>query len=668
MSRSLRFLAALLPLILPLAVAQAQQMPAVPLVEVQQEALAPPTNKAHAIAMHGEPKYPADFTHFEYVNPNAPKGGTLYLGRRGTFDSFHPFISKGTPAVGSSYEALLTQSDDEPFTEYCLLCESLEWPEDRSWVTFTLRPEARWHDGKPITAEDVVFSFEALTTKGRPLFRFYYSAVASVEALDERRVKFTFEGGENRELPLIVGQMPILPKHYWADRDFERTTLEPPLGSGPYRVAEFEAGRFVVIERVKDYWGADIPVRRGQNNFDRIRYDYYRDPTVMRQAIKAGKIDVFSENSAKDWVHNYEVKAVEEGYLLKEEFLDTSSGRMQSFFMNTRRPPFNDRRVRAAIAYAFDFQWTNKKLYYDSYVQGTSFFAPTELASSGLPNGLELEVLEPFRDRLPPEVFTQEYRPPVTDGSGWPRANLLKGLSLLEEAGWEVRDLKLVNRETGKPLVFEIMYQQQSLQRVLLPYQRNLAKMGIEMKLRFIDTSQYINRLREFDFDMIIFGVPQSLSPGNEQLSFWGSQSADQPGSRNVSGIKDPIVDDIIGQIIAAPDRESLVARTRALDRVLLWGHYVVPNLVSPYNRMIYWRKFGKPDIVPLQGTSTSYWWIDSSKERALADWREQSVPAETAESGRGAGRGMLLQLAGFAFLLLIGFFLFRRALQRPAS
>ena len=658
-----RFLAVCLCLLPTLALAQ--EMPAVPVVEVEAEALAPPTRKAHAMAMHGKPKYGPEFTHFEYVNPEAPKGGTLRLSARGTYDSFHRYIAKGTPGVGSSIETLLTQSADEAFTEYCLLCESLEWPEDRSWVIFTLRPEARWHDGTPISADDVVWTFETLTTKGHPAFRFYYAAVAKAEKLDDRRVRFTFEGGENRELPLIVGQMPILPKHYWETRDFERTTLEPPLASGPYKVAEFEPGRFVILERVKDYWGADLPVRRGQFNFDRIRYDYFRDPLVIREAVKAGQVDVFSENSAKEWKFSYNTKATKAGWLVKEEFLDESFGRMQSFVMNTRRPPFDNRLVRQAMAYAFDFQWTNRNLYFDSYVEGRSFFAPTELASSGLPKGEELEILERFRGQLPPEVFAKEYRPPSTDGSGWPRENLIVGLALLEEAGWVVRDLKLVNRETGQPFVFEFLIQQQNLQRVLFPYQRNLAKMGIDMQIRFVDTSQYTNRLRSFDFDMVVGGVGQSLSPGNEQLGFWGSEAADQPGSRNIAGIKDPVIDELIDLVIAAPDRESLIMRTRALDRALLWGHYVVPNLVSPYDRLVYWRKFGKPDIVPLDGTSTNYWWADPAKERALAEWRESSQLVETTSRDSG---GTLMQLAGFAFLLLVGYFVFRRAMQRPAS
>ena len=647
--------------------AAAQAMPAVPVVEVEALELAPPTTKAHAMAMHGEPKEAPGFRHFSYVNPDAPKGGTLRLSARGTFDSFHPYIPKGTPGVSSSIETLMTRGLDEPFTEYGLIAESLEWPPDRSWVTFTLRPEARWHDGQPITVEDVIWSFETLTTKGHPTYRFYFSSVAGVEKVGERQVKFTFSEGENLELPLIIGgDLPILPKHYWESRDFESTTLEPPLGSGPYKVADFEAGRFVVLERVEDYWGRDLPVNRGQHNFDRIRYDYFRDATVIREAVKAGQVDIFSENSAKEWAFAYRGRAVDDGWLIKEETLDKSSGRMQSFFMNTRRAPFDDRRLREAMAYAFDFQWTNENLYFDAYIQGTSFFSPTDLASSGLPEGEELEILERFRDRLPPEVFEEPYQPPTTDGSGWPRENLLRALELLDEAGWEVRDFKLVNKETGEPLVFEMMIQQQSLQKVLLPYQRNLAKLGIDMNIRFVDTSQYINRLRGFDFDMIIFGIGQSLSPGNEQRGFWGTAAADQPGSRNVAGIKDPVIDELIELVISAPDRESLVARTKALDRALLWGHYVVPNLVAPYDRMAFWNVFGRPEAVPLYGRSTSNWWWDSQKAQGLADWRARVEPSETA-TARG-GSGGALQLAGFALLLLIGYFVFRRAMQRPAS
>ncbi|MGH6886498.1 MAG: extracellular solute-binding protein, partial [Geminicoccales bacterium] len=535
--------------------------------------------RVHGIAMHGEPKYGPDFEHFDYVNPNAPKGGTLRLSASGSFDSFNPFITKGDAAAGASaVETLLTSSADEPFTEYGLLAESIELPADRSWVIFHLRPEARWHDGQPITADDVIFSFHTLTTEGAPLYRFYYGSVSDVQRLDEHTVKFVFGEKENRELPLIVGQMPILPKHYWEGRDFAAVTLEPPLGSGPYRVKSFEVGRYVELERVKDYWGADIPVRVGQNNYDIVRYEYFRDRTIERQALIAGQVDFFLENSAKEWATAYDVEAVEQGLLIKERFLNQSSGGMQAFYMNTRRQIFKDRRVRRALAYAFDFQWTNKTIYYGQYAQPESFFAPTELASSGLPQGEELEILEHFRGRIPDEVFTQEYHAPKTDGSGWPRENLTKAVEILAEAGWVVRDMRLVNAETGQPFSFEFLYVDQGQERVLLPFFHNLARLGIRVRPRLVDTSQYINRVRSRDFDMLIFNNAQSLSPGNEQREYWGSAAADEPGSRNIAGIKDPVVDELIELVIQAPTRESLVQRTRALDRVLLWGHYVIPQ------------------------------------------------------------------------------------------
>ena len=583
--------------------------------------------------MHGEPKYGPDFTHFDYVNPDAPKGGMLYLdGASGTFDTLNPFNDKGTPAasaVGLTLDTLLVASADEPFTKYGLLAESIEVPEDRSWITFHLRPEARWHDGKPITAEDVEFSFHTLVEKGEPLYRFYYQSVAKVDVLDERSIKFIFVPGDNRELPLILGQLPVLPKHYWQDRDFTAATLEPPLGSGPYKVGRFETGRFIEVDRVEDYWGADLPVMRGLYNYDSIRFIYFRDRTVTREALKAGRIDFFSENSAKEWATAYEIDAVGNGLLKKEKYLNKSSGGMQAFYMNTRRPIFQDRRVRRALAYAFDFQWTNKNIYYGQYEQPESFFAPTELASSGLPQGEELEILERYRGRVPDEVFTTAYTAPKTDGSGWPRENLKTAFRILAEAGWVVRDMKLVNAETGEPFTFEFLYGSQAQERVLLPFKRNLQRLGIDMQLRLVDTAQYINRYRAKDFDMMILNNAQSLSPGNEQREYWGSEAADRPGSRNLAGIKDPVIDELIELVIAAPTRESLIQRTHALDRVLLWGHYVIPQLIAPYDRFLYWDKFGRPEITPLNGPSPFYWWIDPEKDRTLAERRRTQKETE---------------------------------------
>ncbi len=625
-------------------------------------------HKAHAIAMHGEPKYGPDFTHFDYVNPEAPKGGTIRLGVRGTFDSFNSFIPKGTSGPTSTIERLLSHSADEPFTMYGLIAETIEWPEDRSWVIFNLRPEARWHDGKPITVEDVIWSFETLKTKGRPFFRFYYGSVAGAEKIGERRVKFTFTEKGNRELPLIVGELQILPKHYWEveGRDFTKTTLEPPLGSGPYRVAQFEAGRHVVLERVEDYWGKDLAVNRGVNNFDRIRYEYYRDETAIRLAIKSGRIDYRDENQAKAWALEYDVPPVRDGWLQKIEVPHQRPTGMSAFVMNIRRPVFRDWRVRRALAFAFDFEWTNRNIFFGQYTRTESYFSNSELASSGLPEGEELEILERYRARVPDEVFTTPYRAPKTDGSGWPRENLKRAFELLAEAGWLVEDMKLVNAETKKQMAFEILYLSLDFERVVLPFIRNLRRLGIDARPRFVDPSQYIYRRRDFDYDMIIEGWGESESPGNEQRNYWSTAAADKNASRNFVGIKDPVIDELIELLIVAPTRESLVARTRALDRVLLWHHYVIPNWHLRKQRLLYWDKFSRPEKLAKFGTSYSLWWFDSAKAARLEQRKETEVP--TAELEGEGGPGLIATLAVFAGLLLVGFFVFRRAWQRPQA
>lgn len=572
----------------------------------------------HAIAMHGEPKYGPDFEYFDYVNPDAPKGGSLLQALRGTFDSFNTHIPKGNPVGTGSTETLLQGSFDEPFTQYGLIAESLEVPDDRSWVIFNLRPEARWHDGMPITADDVLWSFETITTKGRPADRYYYKDVTSVEKLGERRVRFNFSDTENRELPLIIGQLSILPKHYWEDRDFEKTTLEPPLGSGPYRITDFEAGRYVVRERVKDYWGADLPVNRGMNNFDTIRTDYYRDDTAIRLALNSGDIDIRFENQAKAWSSDYDTPAVNNGWLKKQKVPHQLSSGMQAFIMNTRREKFSDPSVRKALAYAFDFEWTNKNLFYGQYARTESYFSNSELASRGLPQGEELEILDRYRDRLPPAVFTEPYQAPVTDGSGNSRQNLLTARELLAKAGWTVKNLKLTHEETGEVMAFEILLVSQAFERVVLPFTQNLKKIGIEAKIRTVDQSQYLNRTREQDFDMIVSGWGQSLSPGNEQRNYWGSYAADEHDTRNYAGIKSQVVDELIEMVIQAPDRESLVQRTRALDRVLLSGYYVIPNWHIDSHRILYWDKFSRPEVPVRQGVITSRWWYDEDKAKEL--------------------------------------------------
>ena len=575
-------------------------------------AAADDVHRGHGIAMHGDLKYGPDFKHFDYVNPKAPKGGEI---RRTAvardFDSFNPFIVRGDSAAGSAsiYDTLMTASADEPFSEYGLLAESIETPADRSWVAFTLRKEARWHDGTPVTVEDVLWTFETLRTKGAPFYRSYYGSVTKAEKTAERTVRFTFQPGTNRELPLILGQLAVLPKHFWEGRDFEKPSLEIPLGSGPYRIDGFDAGRRVVYRRVPDYWGKDLPVRLGRDNFDVLTLDYYRDPTVEFEAFKTGNFDLRVESSAKDWATGYDFPAVREGKVRKEEFAHDRPAGMQSFAFNTRREIFSDARVRRALAYAFDFEWSNKNLFYDQYTRTRSYFDNSELAATGLPGPAELAVLEPLRDQLPPEVFTKEYQPPRTDGSGNIRAGLGEAVKLLREAGWAVdAKTKKLARE-GNPFQFEVLLNNPLFERVVLPFTKNLERLGVDAKVRTVDTAQYTKRLEEFDFDVIIGGWGQSLSPGNEQRDFWGSAAAKENGSMNWIGVSDPAIDSLIESVIAAPDRPALVARVRALDRALQWNHFVIPQWHLDYDRIAYWDKFARPEVVPRQGVQLDTWW-----------------------------------------------------------
>jgi len=574
----------------------------------------------HAVAMHGEPKYGPDFQHFDYVNPDAPKGGELKLAAIGSFDTFNPFVIKGQPVAGTGFlfDTLAASSADEAFTEYGLVAETIEMPSDRSYVIYTLRPQARFHDGSPMTADDVLFTFELLKTEGRPFFKFYYANVTQVEKIDERQVKFIFSESENRELPLIIGQMPVLSKAYWKDRDFSATTLEPPLGSGPYLIEHFEPGRFIVYKRNENYWGKDLPVNRGSYNFARIRYDYYRDTTVALEAFKAEAYDLRPENVAKLWATGYDFPAVQYGLVRKEKFPNQLPSGMQGFAFNIRRPLFQDRRVRQALGYAFDFEWSNRNLFYNQYTRTRSYFDNSELASQGLPTPTELAILEPLRKQIPKEVFAEIYSPPVNGDPTKLRANLRKALGLLQEAGWVFKNRRLVNAETGQPFKFEILLNSPTWERISLPFARNLERLGIEATVRTVDSAQFENRQRDYDFDMIVQVWGQSLSPGNEQRNFWGAAAADLPGSRNVVGIKDTAIDQLIELIIAAPDRDSLINRVRALDRVLLWHHFVIPHWHIPYTRIAYWDKFGRPEIIPMQGPQLDTWWVDLEKADVL--------------------------------------------------
>ncbi|MCW8914370.1 MAG: extracellular solute-binding protein [Magnetovibrio sp.] len=574
----------------------------------------------HAIAMHGQPKYGPDFKHFDYVNPTAPKGGLIRLGGFGSFDSFNAFIPKGevVDGMGLIYDTLMTSSNDEAFTIYGLLAESVEVPKDRSWITFHIRPEARWHDGKPITAEDVKWTFETRMEKGAPSFRYYYADVVKAEILSERSVKFTFKSNENPELPLIVGQMEVLPKHYWETRDFAKTTLEPPLGSGPYKIKTFDSGRSITYERVGDYWGANIPVNVGQSNFGEIRYEYFRDGAVTVEALKGGAIDYRAENISKTWATAYNIDEVKNGLLIKEEVAHKRPQGMQGYIFNTRRDLFKDPRVRQALSYAFDFEWSNKNLFYGQYTRTRSYFDNSELAATGLPSAEELKILEPYRGRIPEEVFTTEYNPPSTKGDGRIRKNLREADRLLKEAGWVIQGKQRVHKDTGAVLDFEMMIAQPATERIALPFAKNLERLGVTLRVRTVDASQYIERYRKFDFDMTTQVIGQSMSPGNEQRSFWTTEAADTPSSRNLIGIKDPVVDELVELIISAPTREDLVTRTRALDRVLIWGHYLIPNFHLSYDRLIYWNKYSRPDVVPMRGTSFSTWWYDEAKAAKL--------------------------------------------------
>jgi microcin C transport system substrate-binding protein len=576
----------------------------------------------HAQTLYDEPpKYPANFKHFEYVNPDAPKGGTLRQAGFGSFDSLNQFISKGVAEenIGIIYDSLTRPSLDEPFTVYGLLAEKIEKAPDNAWVRFYLRPEARFHDGQQVTAEDVKFSFDTLMSKGAPMYRGYYADVDRVEVESPQRVRFVFKQAGNRELPLIAGQLPVLPKHWWAERDFSKGSLDVPLGSGPYKVANVQAGRSIRYERVKDWWGKDLPVNRGFYNFDTLQFDYYRDNTVALEALKAGQFDYWLENSAKNWATAYNVPAVANGQLIKEEITNHNPTGMQGFIFNTRRALFSDRRVREALGLLFDFEWANRQLFNGAYTRTHSYFDNSELAASGLPSADELKLLEPLRAQIPPQVFTDEYQPSVTDGSGIIREQQRRAYQLLQEAGWRIDGDKMLD-STGKPVSFEFLLAQTEFERILLPFKRNLADLGIELVIRRVDVSQYVNRLRSRDFDLIVGGFGQSNSPGNEQREYWHSSSADNPGSRNFIGLKDPAVDKLVEGLINADSRQSLITHTRALDRVLLWGHYVVPNWHIKTWRVAYWNRFEHPKVSPKYDIGLHTWWARTKSPEAAAD------------------------------------------------
>ena len=573
-------------------------------------------NNSHAIAMHGSPKYSSDFKHVDYVNPNALKGGKVTFSSTGSYDSFNPFILKGSAAagIGNLYETLTTSSSDEAFTEYGLIAESIEWPKDRSWVAYTIREEAIWHDGKKITPEDVIWTFNTLMEKGHPFYKYYYGDVVEAIKESDNKVRFNFKGNTNLELALIVGQLPVLPKHYWENKNFEETTLEIPIGSGPYRIKDFDAGRSITYELDNNYWGKNIPIKKGTENFGTIQYEYYKDRSIEREAFKSGDIDFFSENSSKEWATSYEIPAVKNNLIKKDLISHENPQGMQAFVYNTRREIFKDKKVREALSYAFDFEWTNKNLFYDAYKRTNSFFENSELASYGLPSKEELNYLNPYFDVLPKEIFTEEYTNPVTDGSGYMRMQLQEASKLLEESGWELVDGKLLHSNTKEPFEFEILLRSPAFERIVFPFKDNLEKLGIIAEVRTIDSAQYQKRMETFDFDMVVQTFGQSLSPGNEQRNFWGSDAADTDGSRNVVGIKNYAVDGLIESLINASDREELITITKALDRVLLWNYYVIPQWHISSYRVLYWNFFDQPNIKPKYSLGFDTWWINQTK------------------------------------------------------
>jgi microcin C transport system substrate-binding protein len=626
----------------------------------------------HGLSLYGDVKYPADFKNFEYVNPDAPKGGTLRRRLIGTFDSFNPFSFKGTPphpglihyaGNGSFFyfsEALMVRSADEPMAQYCLICETVTLAEDNMSIEYTLRAEARFHDGTPVTADDVVFSFDTLMSKGHPRYKLYWGDVAKAEKTGERKVKFTFKTDKNTELPMLVGEIPVMSKAFWEKRDIQAATLDIPNATGPYRIDRFEPGRYFVFKRDPNYWGKDLPVTRGAFNFDELRIDYYRDDDVAFRAFLAGELDIYGETDPTRWSTGYDQAMVDAGALVKEAFEDGQPDTVHPFVINTRREKFADPRVRQALGMAFDFEATNRTVGYGLMAPFTSFWMGSDIASSGLPSGLELEILERYRGQIPDEVFTTPYTPPKTDGSGNNRDNLLKAQELLTSAGWELRDGTLTNVKNGEQLTFEFLLHKPLHEKWVGPYLRNLERLGIKGTIRMVDPTQYLNRMNDFDFDMVVGEIPfwggQSNSPGNEQREMWGSAAAGHTGSENWPGIKNPAVDAIIEDMIKAPTRETLLAHAHALDRVLLWSHLVVPAYAETKIWWAYWNILDRPAVTPMHGPNPALWWYSPEKATKTAAAR-----ASRTVSGDGGNQNLLIALAGAAVLVVLLFIVRRR-------
>ena len=574
---------------------------------------------SHGFAIHGDLKYPADFKHFDYVNPNAPKGGLVTFGAFGSsYDTFNPFLPKGVSpsGIGSIHCTLLSPSSDEPSSSYGYLAESVDVASDRLSATFQLNPNARFSDGTPVTAEDVVFTFDILRTKGAPTYKLYYQDLAKVEALNPQTVKFTF-AKDTRELPGIMGQLPILSKKFYTQHDFTKADLTIPVGCGPYKIGKFNTGRNITYTRIPNWWGAMLPSQVGQDNFD-LKYLYFRDESVEFQAFQSGEFDFRLENTAKNWMTGYNFPAVKSGKVVRQEVTHHLPMGMQLFLFNLRKPLFQDLQVRRALAQVWDFNWVNKNLFYNSYVPATSFFDNSELASSGLPSPQELVILEKFKGQIPDSVLTEEYKPAQTDGSGRNRKNVEIANQMLENAGWIIKNGKRVNAKTGKPFQFTFLINDPAYERLLLALQRNLESLGIVMEIRTVTSSQYIEQMDNFDFDMTMLRYQATPSPGNEQRFYWSSK-ADVPSGHNYPGLKSPAIDALVEDINNADTREELVTITKALDRVLIHSYPGIYGYYSNTSRIAYWDKFGRPAVAPQDGVGFGTWWVDPEKEKKLA-------------------------------------------------
>lgn len=584
------------------------------------ETVPPPQSQpTHGIAIFGDLKYPENFNHYDYVNPDAPKGGNVKLATTGGFDSFNPFVIKGDAAAGAGllHCTLLDIAQDEPFSLYGYLAEKVEVAPDHKSVTFTLNKNAKFSDGSPVTVDDVIFSFNMQVKKGLPIFAQYYKDVMKVEKAGPDQVRFLFSTDRNRELPAILGQLYVFSKAYYTKHSFEAADLTPPVGCGPYKVKNFQAGQTVTYERIPEWWGENLPSQKGQHNFD-VTYVYFRDQSVQFEGFKGGAYDFHLENIAKNWATSYKIPAVTEGKIVLKEVPNQLPQGITMFAFNTRKPLFQDPKVRQALTEAFDFEWINKNLFFNSYVRARSYFNNSDMASSGLPQGDELALLEPFKDQLPAELFTEEFKLPVSNGSGQDRRLIEKANKLLEEAGWVIKNGQRVNQKTGEPFTFELLQNDPNYERSALALQRNLKSLGINMTIRTVTPSQYVERVQNYDYDMTFVGIPETETPGNEQRDFWVSAYANTPGGRNFAGIKDPIIDKLVPLLLDSQDRPTLKTRVHALDRVLLRGYYGIPGWYSKTSRFAYWNKFGHPTKAPKDGVGFSAWWVDPALEAKL--------------------------------------------------